>query len=80
VDSVELGEFLGSTGRSVVALGPILDKKAGWLRFGAYSYGAEPGATGDGVLATVVLRGRAGQALAELSELRMTDTRGRIAP
>ncbi len=51
--NVLLGPFLGSTGRSVGELGPTFG--TGSLTYGAYSWGANPGPDGDGVLATITL-------------------------
>ena len=49
--SVTNGPFLGSTGRTAICLGPILD--AGKVRFGCVSLGAAAGPSGSGVLATI---------------------------
>lgn len=53
VDSVELGDFLGSTGRTVSPLGPVVDNTAGRLDFGAYSYGDNAGPSGAGILGVI---------------------------
>ena len=55
VDSVALGGFLGSTGRTVGLVGPIIDNQAGRVGFGAWTAGSAPGPNGTGVLATVTL-------------------------
>ncbi|MCP4344512.1 MAG: hypothetical protein GY795_03175 [Desulfobacterales bacterium] len=52
-DDVRLGSFLGSTGRTVMATGP--DIADGKLSYGAFTLGSTPGASGNGVLATVTL-------------------------
>jgi hypothetical protein len=57
VKAAELGEFLGSTGRSASGVGPIIDNEQGKLTFGGFTYGAEPGPNGAGVLAQVTLTG-----------------------
>lgn len=59
VTSVTPGPFLKSTGRQLVFLGPVIDSKAGRTGFGAVSFGRPPGASGDGVLATLQLKARA---------------------
>jgi len=52
------GTFLGSTGRSVTCLPPILDE--GSVRFGCVSSGApDPGPSGSGVLSTVTFTAKA---------------------
>ena len=57
VESVTLGSFLGSTGRSVNEVAPVIDNTAGNVTYGAYSIdGGTPGPDGSGVLATVRLR------------------------
>ena len=43
VDGVALGEFLGSTGREVVPVEPVIDNDAGHLRFAAASIGRPAG-------------------------------------
>ena len=55
VDSVTLGDFLGSTGRTVIPVGPDVDNQAGSASFGAASIGSAPGPDGTGVLATITL-------------------------
>mgnify|MGYP001157937929 CR=1 FL=1 len=59
VDSIELGPFLSSTGRSAQPLGPDL-RAAGEGRavYGGFTLGTpeQPGAEGSGVLATVTWR------------------------
>jgi hypothetical protein len=59
VDSIELGPFLSSTGRSAQPLGPDL-RAAGEGRavYGGFTLGTpeQPGAAGSGVLATVTWR------------------------
>jgi hypothetical protein len=52
----ETGDFLADTGRSVFALGPIIDNETGMIRFGAFSFGDQPGASGSGVVAHIVFR------------------------
>ncbi len=58
VESIALGDFPGSTGRSVNPLGPRLD--AGKAVYGAFSFGDSAGPDGSGVLATVTLKAQAG--------------------
>jgi len=55
VEDMALGNFLGSTGRNTAPLGPEVDNAAGTVTFGAFSFGDQPAASGDGVLATIIL-------------------------
>ena len=56
VESVSTGDFLGSTGRVVYAVAPIIDNAAGLVHFGASTVNELPGASGTGVLAEIVFR------------------------
>ena len=57
VQSVTLGTFPGSSGRTFSTLGPVIDGSNGKVSFGAYSVGNTPnGASGNGVLAIVILK------------------------
>jgi hypothetical protein len=56
VQTVTLGPFLGSTGRTVAALGPDIDNSAGSFTFGGYSFGATGGANGMGTVAQITLQ------------------------
>ncbi|MCP4167900.1 MAG: VWA domain-containing protein [Chloroflexi bacterium] len=55
LDGVEQGPFLGSTGRSIAAVEPIVNPTEGWVKFGAFTFGTQPGVNGTGVLATITL-------------------------
>jgi hypothetical protein len=79
VDTVLLGEFLGSTGRVALPIGP------GWeslgnkrvLHFGGFSFGAAPGPSGSGMLAKITLTGLAiGVTDLEFIEFVATNTAG----
>ena len=60
VDDITLGDFPGSTGRTVVSVGPTIDNQAGMASFGAVTAGsAIPGPSGTGVLATATLTSQA---------------------
>jgi hypothetical protein len=57
--NVMQGDFLGSTGRTVHEVGPIIDNTTGTVTYGAYTLGASPyGPDGNGVLATITLETR----------------------
>ena len=78
VDNVTLGNFLGSTGRSTVPLGPEIDNEMGRVTFGAFSFGDQPGPSGNGVLATLTLRSQAaGSSILDMQQVQVTDTVGR---
>jgi hypothetical protein len=49
VEDVTVGEFLGSTGRAVIPLGPRIDNQAGRTIFGAFTLGLQPVPSGAGV-------------------------------
>ena len=80
VEGVELGPFLGSSGRDAQALGPAIDSGAGSLGFGGFSFGAAPGAVGTGTVALIRLRAvAAGNSSLIFSAGRIADTRGQAA-
>ena len=71
-----LGPFLGSTGRSVGEVGPTFG--IGSVTYAAYSYGADPGPDGAGVLATITFEAgmtKCSSAL-HLQNVTVTDTDG----
>jgi hypothetical protein len=59
VQTVTLGSFLGSTGRTVGALGPSIDNAAGSFTFGGFSFGATAGPNGTGTVGLVTLQAMA---------------------
>jgi hypothetical protein len=74
---VDLGPFLGSTGRSVYETGPAFG--TGSVTYGAYSLGATPpGPDGDGVLATITFRAGMNDCCSDLhlQNVVVTDTTG----
>jgi hypothetical protein len=74
---VTLGDFLGSTGRSTVPLGPFVDNSAGTVRYGALSFGAPAGPDGSGTVATVVLRALTSDYSLPEVDAQFTDSAGR---
>ena len=54
VESVQMGDFLGSTGRTVIPTGPNIDDYGGTVIYGGASLGTNAGPDGSGVLASVV--------------------------
>ena len=55
VDDITLGDFLGSTGRTVFPVGSTIDNEAGKVTFGVITLGSDPGPDGTGELAIVTL-------------------------
>jgi len=77
VENVTLGKFLGSTGRNTAPLGPEIDNAMGTVIFGAFSFGSQPGASGDGVLAIIILMAQGtGSSPLALESVQVADTRG----
>ena len=80
-DDVQVGDFLGGTGRTVVPTGPTIDNDAGELTFGAFTFGANPGPDGDGVLATIVFTAQnEGTSVLDLTNVQVTDIDGDVMP
>jgi len=79
VEEAALGDFLESTGRSAVPVGPKLDNEEGRVTFGAMSFGGGPGAGGTGILATItcIAHGEGSTAL-RLQEVQVLDTAANI--
>ena len=76
VDSVTVGDFPASTGRTVIPVGPTSDNQAGRVSFGAVTVPPNvPGASGTGVLATVTLTAQGfGESPLDLQDVLMLDT------
>jgi PKD repeat protein len=55
VNGASLGSLLGSTGRTLSVLGPQIDNTTGRTRYGAFSFGAQPGPDGAGTLAVLTM-------------------------
>jgi len=74
VDRAILGPFLGSSGRAALPAGPYIDNETGWMSFGGFSFGTQPGPDGGGVLAEVALTGEgAGSTLLDLGNVQVLD-------
>ncbi|MGD8967961.1 MAG: cohesin domain-containing protein [Anaerolineae bacterium] len=77
VTDVADASFLGSTGREVLPFDADIDNEAGVLSFGAVSAGEQPGATGDGALATITFEAIAeGDTALDLFGQQVFDTGG----
>lgn len=70
-----LGPLLASTGRSALPLGPT--SKPGRVSFGGFTFGDAAGASGDGVLAVLIVRGETpGRGELRLERVQVLDVRG----
>lgn len=76
VTNVELGPFLSSSGRNVNEVGPT--HGTGIVTYGAFSWGANDGPNGDGVLAIITLQASmsTGTSPLHLQNVTATDTFG----
>ena len=75
IQEATLGDFLGSTGRSVLPIGPEVDNEEGRMLFGAISFPSEPGPSGTGVLATITwFARREGSTVLDLLKVQVLDT------
>jgi hypothetical protein len=81
ITGVALGPFPGSTGRTVIPVGPVIDNTAGRTTFGAFSFGLTAGPDGSGVLAVVTLIPKsADESPLNLENTQVTDSSGAIIP
>ncbi len=81
VQSVTIGPFLGSTGRTVLASTPIINPTAGTVTFIATTMGAANGAAGSGALAEVVIMPQsAGSAAWHWPNAQISATGGALLP
>jgi hypothetical protein len=79
VTEVQIGDFLGSTNRSVVTLGPAIDNDAGVAAFGSFTIGEQDGPDGSGRLATLIFQARsAGSSPATLSNVQVVSTQATL--
>ncbi len=80
VAEVSLGDFLGSTGRNTMLLGPDRRQPA-WVTFGAFSWGHEPGPDGSGVLARITLQATGvGTTTLTLQDIQVVDAQANLVP
>ncbi len=78
---VVLGSFLGSTGRTVIPVGPAIDNAAGTVVYGAATFGAQAGPNGSGVLATITWTGVGeGTTALNLRNVQVSDVNGVVIP
>lgn len=75
VEDVMVGEFLETTGRTVIPLGPYIDNQVGRTTFAACTLGLQPGPNGTGVLATVSFTAQGeGESRLDLQNAQVVDT------
>ena len=81
VQEAAVGDFLGSTGQTVVPVGPEVNNAEGRTTFGAASFGGGPGPNGTGVLAiiTCIAQGE-GSTILGLQEVQVLDTAVNVQP
>ncbi len=78
-DTAVMGDFLGSSGRTISIIAPDIDNTTlpGRLTFGGISSGRNPGANGSGVLATLIFTPQvSGSKVLELQNVQINDTNG----
>jgi hypothetical protein len=79
VQSVTLGSFLGSTGRTAAPLGPTIDNTAGSFTFGGFSFGTAAGPNGTGTVAQITLQAMApGSSALTFSNVQLTNTQAQV--
>ncbi|MCI0692636.1 cohesin domain-containing protein [candidate division KSB1 bacterium] len=77
--SVTLGGFLSSTGRTPIPVGPEIDNGLGQLRFAAATIGTNAGPDGLGIIATVTFQAQArGTTSLALQNVQLSDVSGNI--
>ena len=77
VQEAQDGGFLGSTGLSVLPVGPHIDNNTGAVAFGAVTMGSGQGPSGTGVLGTVSLEAvGAGKSPLHLDDVTILDRAG----
>jgi uncharacterized repeat protein (TIGR01451 family) len=79
--SANLGPFLGSTGRTVLPIGPTIctTTSPGVLAFGGMSFGFSPGPDGSGTLATISFQAvETGHSELQMEKVVVTDIDGNI--
>jgi len=76
---VEAGDFLTSTGRQLVSLGP--DIAVAQVGYGGATYGYDPGVDGEGLLARITFQAvGAGVSDLHFTRLILTDTDANVLP
>ncbi len=78
-DDALMGSFLGSTGRTVLPVGPTIDNTSqpGRITYGGATLGGQPGPDSSGTLATVVFTSMAnGNAKLEFQNVQVSDISG----
>lgn len=78
---VIIGDFLGSTNRTVVPVGPVIDNEAGLVKFGGFSFGDSQAPSGSGILASIIWTPRdTGSTVLRFNKVQLTDEDGQNIP
>jgi hypothetical protein len=81
VTGVQLGDFLGSTGREVIPVEPVIDNGNGRLSYGAASVGDAPGPSGHGDLFAIKVAAKTvGETAVEIAASTLTDPGAGLIP
>ncbi len=79
--AIVLGSFLGSTGRSVMPLTPIINNTTGQMTYTVGSFGAQTCPSGNGILANITWTAvGVGTSILDLSSAQITDPMGDPMP
>jgi hypothetical protein len=77
ITGVEAGNFVGSTGRSTIPLGPDIDNQGGRVTFGLVTLGSGAGPEGSGELALITIGAlQEGSTALDLQDVQVFDTDG----
>jgi hypothetical protein len=77
VDDVVVGDFLGSTDRTVFPVASIVNNETGKVTLGVITFGSTPGPNGTGELATITLTAQdVGVSPLDLQEVQVFDITG----
>ena len=75
----QLGDFPTSTGRIVIELGPLINNTVGTVNHAFFSFGAQPGPDGRGIIASVAFTATGyGTSPLDLTAAEATDTAGDV--
>ena len=81
VQAISLGDFLGSTGRMIIPIGPVISNTAGTATIGAASLGMPSGADGGGRLVYVRVKPlAAGSAALHFNSGQLSTVNGTLIP
>jgi hypothetical protein len=79
MQSATMGSFLGSTGRTVVALPLSIDNTGGSVTYGGFTFGSAAGPSGTGTVAQLTLQAvAAGSSSLDFSAAQLADTQAHV--